>query len=697
MNLRHYVRELRELGAERAIYRIGRELSLMLGADRLRGRADARNARGESDFPGDTALVRLRRLSPFAAPDDVRVAMDGRLSNHDRARLRALATDARRGRILAFGSWTADFGDPIDWYRNPRNGRHWDSQSHSSSALAAEAAVGDVKLSWEVARFPQAFHFARAAAFGDDAAANAAAMGRQLRSFLANTPFPLGIHWNSGQELAIRWMAWIFAISTFDQLGFDATALARTLAARADLAGAHILANFDYVRKAVYNNHLLTEAWGLAALGELVDDADWRALGWSELTAQADAQIYRDGAYIQQSHNYHRVALDTYVLAWRLAERTGRTPPAAWRGALERSLDFLYAQQNPENGWLPNFGSNDGAEVLPLSSCAFADFRPTLQTVSLLVRGERLYDAGPWDEHAAWVLGPAALDAPLRPRPRTTVAFEPTGYYVLRAAKDAGSFATFRCGTLRDRFAQMDMLHVDLWWRGLNVLVDGGSYLYNEDERWHAHFLRTASHNTLTVDGLDQMVHHRRFKVLYWTKAKTLRFEQASDHALVVGEHYGFARRNRDLVHRRSVVALAHEAWIVVDHVMGHGPHDVRAHWLCGDFEHTPHVGVPGVTLHTPRGPFTLVTRVVGVAEPRASIVRGREEPPRGWYARHYGERVATPSFAVEARADLPFTAITAMGGEGVTIEPDGARWLVTIGGHETVLHLRDGAIERVS
>src|SRR5207237_5380186 len=116
-------------------------------------------------------------------------------------------------------------------------------------------------------------------------------------------------------------------------------------------------------------------------------------------------------------------------------------------------------------------------------------------------------------------------------------SFSTTGYHVVRGC-DESSFGVFRCGTLHDRFSQIDMLHLDVWWRGLNVLVDPGSFQYNGAPVWHEHFMRTASHNTVAIDGRDQMVHHRPFKVLYWTKARLLAFDDNGLRALCRGEHY---------------------------------------------------------------------------------------------------------------------------------------------------------------
>src|SRR3954454_5277811 len=115
------------------------------------------------------------------------------------------------------------------------------------------------------------------------------------------------------------------------------------------------------------------------------------------------------------------------------------------------------------------------------------------------------------------------------------------------------------------------MLHADVWWRGLNVLADAGSYLYNDRPEWHEHFMRTPSHNTVVVDGHDQMLHFRQFKVLYRTRAKLVAFESHDDWSLCAGEHDGYTRHRGGCVHGRSILAAGNDLWVVVDRVRGEG------------------------------------------------------------------------------------------------------------------------------
>jgi asparagine synthase (glutamine-hydrolysing) len=486
-----------------------------------------------------------------------------------------------------------------------------------------------------------------------------------MRLFADENPFGRGIHWASGQEIVFRVMAWLFALDVLLSRSSVAAEAARLVADGLLAAAHHVEEHIDYARMAVYNNHLLSEALGLLIAGTLLPEASsarrWRNAGRRILEEEADRQFYADGAYIQQSHNYHRVALQDMLWACLIARAGDDAPARSWLAALERSLDFLLAHQNAADGRLPNYGSNDGALPSVLSSCDFSDFRPTLQAVSLLTRGERIYPGGPWDEEAGWFLGPKALDAPLRDVTRTSVSFAETGYHVLHGDQE-GSFAAFRCGTLRDRFSQIDMLQLDVWWHGLNVLVDGGSYLYNDTSGWHEHFMGTASHNTLMVDGRDQMVHFRRFKVLYWTRARLLDFEERPQWRLASGEHYGYRRHPGPCTHRRSVLMLKDDLWIVADTIQGRGLHRARLHWLCGDFPHRARPAEQMLSLETPSGRFVVRAYDEQGTPLAADVVRGQESPPRGWLSRYYARKVPVPSFAVERGGPVPLTFISVLG-----------------------------------
>jgi len=208
----------------------------------------------------------------------------------------------------------------------------------------------------------------------------------------------------------------------------------------------------------------------------------------------------------------------------------------------------------------------------------------------------------------------------------------------------------------------MDMLHLDIHWRGHNVACDPGTFRYNASDELHEHFTGTASHSTLTVDGMDQMVRIRKFKMLYPTIAKLEAFEVHDDHVVCVGTHSGYQRLPGSPLHRRAVLFLKSELWVVIDTVLGSGSHDVRLHWLLGDFPHVPVPAATSCTLLTPSGEFSVRVWDVAGAPCALDIAVGAEHPPRGWLSRRYGARQPVPSVAVSAREELPLMFVSTLG-----------------------------------
>lgn len=570
----------------------------------------------------------------------------------------------------------------MDWYTDPRSGYRRDPELPWPRALVQGEGVSDVKVVWEAGRFPHAFEMARAAAFFPASReVLASALIEQICGFRRVAPYPRGVHWASGQEAVFRLIAFLFAYRTLlAESGVSAEG-ADVIACELVDVLRYVEENIDFARHAVYNNHLLSEALGLYAGGALLGDVpgahDLKKRGRELLDEGVRLQFYGDGGYIQLSHNYHRVALQDLLMACVFSRSAGEDVPVEWRAAIGRSVDFLVAHQNPADGSLPNYGANDGALPFVLSTCDFSDFRPTLQAASLAARGERLYEAGPWDEEAAWQLGPDALDARVALRSRRSVSFAETGFHVLRSQSDASTFAAFRCGTIRDRFSQIDMLHVDLFWRGQNVLVDGGSYLYNGPREWHNHFMSTAGHNTVTVDGHDQMKHARKFKCLYWTEAALLAFERKGNFTVAAGEHYGFRRAEGQCVHRRAIALHDDGVGIVVDTIAGAGPHRVRLHWLMGAFPHEVDSESGLIRLETPAGRFELAVVEPGPVREKLDVAVGAEHPPRGWVSRYYGEKTPVASVAVQSVATLPLRFVTIFGPGPLEHSVDGSSIVV--------------------
>lgn len=575
---------------------------------------------------------------------------------HDDVRRRA--DEVLTGKLRYFSQRVGALGFPFDWFVNPFTGQRADANRHWCDRDDFEADQGDIKVIWEPSRFGWAFDLARAYAVDRDDR-YAAGFWALFESWHAANPPNMGPNWQCGQECALRAMACVFALYTFWEA--SATTAARVAAMSQFLAehAARIEANIAFARSQ-RNNHALSEAAGLYTIGLLFPEfraaRRWRRLGRFVIELEARRQIAGDGSYIQQSMNYHRVMLHDLLWTLRLADLNDKQIALDTRQRVEAAAEFLYQIQDPDTGRVPNYGSNDGALILPLTSCDYLDYRPVLQTAGLLFDKRRRYGKGPWDEEALWLFGAGDLAAAQADRPRIS-STQPTtgGYYVLRTAE---SWAFTRCHTYRTRPAQADMLHVDLWWHGVNVLRDTGSYSYNAPAPWKHHFLSTPAHNTITIDRADQMEKGPRFMWFGWTRAE-LR-ELSADPPRITTAHFGYEKRF-GVTHERTIAPEAGgRVWMIRDRLSGKGRHTAALHWHFVDAPWQWLIPGRALAIQTDAGPMRLSLTIESSDAP-AEVLRGVEDGQAvaGWESLYYGEKQPIPVLRWAGDVALPFEITT--------------------------------------
>jgi hypothetical protein len=560
-----------------------------------------------------------------------------------------VADDFARGRFLYYSDATHDLGWPPDWHLNPFTGARHRADLHWCDYPTFHPDLGDVKDVWEPSRFAAAHWLARAYVLtGDEQYPNA--FWTLFETWAAQNPPNLGPNWKCGQETAIRVFAWCIALHVFwrspETTGRRVAHMAALLAVQADRIYHNI--NFAVSQK---NNHSMSEAVGLLTVGLLFPffrDADrWERRGRIVLEADARRQIYDDGSFVQHSMNYHRVMLHDMMWAVRLADLNDRPLSAELKHRVGLATVYLDNMIDPVSGCVPNYGANDGALVLPLHACDYTDYRPTLQAAALLTRGRRALEPGPWDETAIWLFGEDALKSgPVTPQ-RESRRFDAGGYYTLRARD---TWAMIRCHTYHDRPAHVDMLHLDLWHRGINVLSDSGSYKYYtpDNPALGKFFKDIAAHNTIELDSRGPLEMASRFLWLPWPKARCLEHNASR----FIGEHDAYARAPWHVTHRRSVEQHDDDTWTVTDDLLGCGRRHVclRWHFVPGQAELKQNTctvthanGIVRVQVDTPPG-----------AQLTLDVGRCDETAFGGWMSRYYGRLEPRPALIVEGDFDLP-------------------------------------------
>ena len=659
VRVRHLHQMWRHFGPEWLAFRLGYATRMRTGLMRRRTPATDWTAQPFETLLSDAALAEpqtfldyRRRQAPafFFEP--------GRLTDYQKYFARwdqtlttpvSLSDELAQGTMRYFEHESVHTGFPPDWHANPFTRERVSAELHWSQISDFDQT--DIKIIWEPSRFGFAYALVRAYwRTLDDRYAEI--FWRLVEDWRAHNPPQHGPNWKCGQEVSFRVMAWCFGLYGFLYAPATSATRVAALAQMIAVSGRRIEANLDYALSQ-RNNHGVSEGAGLWTIGalfpELIPADRWRGMGRRALESQGQELIYDDGAFSQHSANYHRLMLHDYLWSIRLGEVSGQPFSRELKERVSRAGRFLYQIQDETSGRVPCYGQNDGALILPLNNCDYQDFRPVIQAAQYLSKSTRCYEQGPWDEDLLWLFGPDALDAPVDAHERIDLKAKSGGCYTLRSK---AGFVFLRCGSFRHRPAQADMLHGDVWWRGQNVALDAGTYSYNAPAPWNNPLAHTAYHNTVTVDDLDQMRRAGKFLWLPWLRSRVRHSRKSAAGHLSYweGEHDGYERLKSPVTHRRAVLGLSGECWLILDQLDGREEHLYRLHWLFADLPYEWKESERRLTLDTDAGAYFV--RMGSLSSNAAcSLVRADANSPRGWRSPYYNHREPALSVDVKARA----------------------------------------------
>jgi hypothetical protein len=243
-------------------------------------------------------------------------------------------------------------------------------------------------------------------------------------------------------------------------------------------------------------NHRTFQLYAMVLVGisfpELRDCTELIETGRSLLTENLLKDFAPDGVHVELSTHYHQITLETALAFFELARLNGVTLAPELGERLRRALEFSLHIAWPD-GRMPLINDSDDGEHLPM-----------------LHQGARLFG----DERLLWAAsGGRAGEAPKA----VSRHFDHCGYFTLSDTwgSDAESYARrqhvfYDCGRLGEgSHSHYDLFNFCYYVGGEPLVVDPGRYTYDaepgaEGIDWRREFKSTRSHNTVTVDGLDQ-------------------------------------------------------------------------------------------------------------------------------------------------------------------------------------------------
>jgi len=541
-------------------------------------------------------------------------------------------------RVTGFGGQVYELGETIDWHLDFASGLRWDPRTFCSAAAAPRTDGADVKVPWEVARFQHTTCLGQAYWISRDER-YALEFVRQVTGWIEANPFPLGIHWSSPMECALRLVNWLvgyhFLRRSSTLSDHFLLRMVKSILQQARHVERNLEVSVDLSRGTrVAGNHYLCNVVGLLYVGILLPELRragwWRHFGRTQMISEMQCQVRSDGVHGEGSLAYHRFALEVFLCGAHLCLLNRLCVPREFLARLTRMVDVLKHTVRPD-GSLPQIGDNDSGRWH-----VFAPARGHkalyLLSHTAVFEGRGL-PAGDLHEESLWLFGPErcaqARSGDQGAKAVGSKGFEMGGLYVLRGG---GNYALIHCPTKpalgRGAHRHNDTLSLVLTHRGKNILVDSGTYTYGGDYLARHRFRSTSAHNVVRVDGreMNPLDPSKPFVVDQRTRGQVSAWETGEYRDVFVGQYRTPAELGLPVVVRRRLVFEQRgPRWTIVDTVMGRGT------LLVESFFHL----APGLrpAAITPRS-FALDDLLFSWDGP------GKVEVDDGWFSPAYGLRV---------------------------------------------------------
>ncbi len=503
-------------------------------------------------------------------------------------------------------------GKNPDWHRDWQTGHRWPVEAAGKIKILQAPAGADVKRLWELGRFHHFLPLGKAFALTGNTHYSGE-FAQQVLGWLADNPYPRGIHWAMPMEAAIRSVNWCVAAMFFFPADLPAE-FWREFLGSLFLHGRFLYAYREW-NPVARSNHYLACVIGLLHLGVLFRDlpegARWLEFSRRALREEMAAQVGPDGVAHEGSSGYHVFVTELFLTGALLLARLdskGNGSPAHSRAAiasscgepfaakLEKMFEFCAAALAGRKH-APLLGDNDDGRLLPFCSCGADSAAHLLATGSAIAGRGAAAGIGHDCEEPWWRTGIAlqrteeCASASAQPG-----AFPSAGFYFFTSRRLRGSM---RCGPLGvsgwANHAHGDQLSVEFCCNGRPIIVDPGTYLYSGDAAARNQFRSTRAHNSVVVDGMEQnrFWPGLLFRMLDDTRSRVRKWEVSDQCITLAGEHSGYERLPQKIrVERRLVLDREHDTLVLCDTLTGHG--SARLEW---NFQLAPDINPASVAV----------------------------------------------------------------------------------------------------
>ena len=493
------------------------------------------------------------------------------------------AEEILKGRFSFFSNKSVEMNFPPNWSKTEDIFRktkdiHW--------SLLSDFQYGDIKKIWEINRFSFVYSLCRSYYITNDDR-YALCFWNLVEDWELNNKVDHGINWKCGQEISIRIIAWSYALFCFWNNKHTTKIRINIIQNLFCSHGYRIASNLKYSEQQ-YNNHSLSEAIGLWTISVLwpglKESPKWKKIGNNMLLKQINELVYDDGSFSQHSVNYHRFYMHLVIWYISLSLANNEKVNQTLKQSLEKSSIWLKTLIVGSEGEVPNYGANDGTLLFHLTNCKYTDFRPVIQTSEIILNKKKYFNDGPWDEEAYW-LSNINLNSLKNIRTCNDNANYVNQSYKRLSSNNSFLFVNSPAYYLH-RMNQADMLHIDYWYKGTNLLIDPGTYSYNQPDPWNNSLYKSSVHNTITINEEDHSERVSRFLLLPWSKSLfNVDVNKDNNKNTYIFKSNSVSQKYK-ITHIRKIINISKDQWQISDRLVTDQNLKWEINWLIKDLNY---------------------------------------------------------------------------------------------------------------
>ena len=540
--------------------------------------------RADGCFPDNGFIVHLAKLTGL-----LNLKLD--LSAEEKKAIVADADKSLQNCFDLLGSGEVEL-NPIKWSTDFIHGYEWKKGTYYRKYTQVDLSNNaDVKVPRELSRCHHLLRLAVAYRLtGEEKYARTVI--EHITDWIEENPLMYSINWGCAMDVGIRAVNWIWALALID--GYDANKSdLRRIKESIYQHGWFIYQNLEGSNLGYNNNHYFSDIVGLLHISLLFKNdneaSKWLRFAIKSFFRETRFQILPSGMSYEGSTNYNRLVLELVMTSVILMKRNGiDVPPDIWY-RLESMFDFVMKLTMPD-GTMPIVGDQDNGRLLSFGIEDLNDHRYLYSVGAMLFnRGDFKRESTGYNIYSALLAGTKDEFDRVSERDylKKSKLLRDAGLALMRKDDNYLLFNTDNQGMYRDSGTGMSHTHCD-WFsfvlcaKGVPFIIDPGSYVYSSDANARNLFRSSKMHNTIVVDGKNQVSFND--KLLWDMKRKVTPvlsvWESNEKEDRIDCTHEGYSWLGDQITHNRQIrFDKDAESWEIQDTVTSAGNHMVGAYY----------------------------------------------------------------------------------------------------------------------